>query len=212
MLISHNYKFIFVHVPKTAGTSITAALQPYSDKPEQSMYNQILSIIGINVNWYGPVKYRRGRKHITAAQIRKMLPDSVFIEYFKFAFVRNPWALLVSYYHFILSDKNHKRHKKVSKMDGFNEYLLYEIKRNKFNQSKFLLDKNQNTIVDYVGKFEELTKDFDDICSKIGILSSIPHHKKSSHSDYRSYYDDNTAQLVADHWSEDILNFGYSFD
>ena len=31
MIISHKYKFIFVHVPKTAGTSIAQSLYPYLD-------------------------------------------------------------------------------------------------------------------------------------------------------------------------------------
>ena len=213
MLISHKHKFVFIHFPKTAGTSITSALEPYCDKPEDILFNRMLSTVGINVNWFiGPSSWRRGRKHSSASQVKIMLPENTFNEYFKFAYVRNPWALLVSYYHFIKGDKAAKRSSRINNMSGFDEYLLYEIKRNKFSQSKFLVDSEGSLLVDYVGRFENLVQDYETICSRIGIPSDIPHKKKSTHQDYRSYYNDDTAQLVADHWAEDIRRFNYSFD
>lgn len=213
MLISHKYKFVFVHVPNTAGTSITSALQPYCDKPKDVLFNRMLSTVGINVNWFiGSVTWRRGRKHTTASQVKIMLPEYYFDEYFKFAYVRNPWALLVSYYHFIKGDKAAKRSSRINNMSGFDEYLHYEIKRNKFSQSNFLVDSKGSLLVDYVGRFENLVEDYETICSRIGIPAYIPHKKKSVHSDYHGYYNDETVQLVADHWAEDIKRFNYSFD
>lgn len=32
MLVSHSHRFVFVHIPKTAGTSITQILEPYCEK------------------------------------------------------------------------------------------------------------------------------------------------------------------------------------
>lgn len=213
MLISHNHKFIFIHTPKTAGISIRTALEPYCDKPEDVLFNRMLSTVGINVNWFiGPVAWRRGRRHTTAAQVKIMLPHDIFDEYFKFAFVRNPWALIVSYYHYIKLKDTARRSAIVNMMSGFDEYLLYEIKRNKFSQSKLLTAKDGTLLVDYVGRFEDLYKDYENICSKVGIVANIPHSNKSVHSDFRSYYTDESAQLVADHWAEDIDRFGYSFD
>ena len=213
MLISHKHQFVFIHVPKTAGTSLRSALEPYCDKPDEILFNRMLSTVGINVNWFvGAIHWRQGRKHTAAAQVKVMLPESVFNEYFKFAFVRNPWDLMVSYYHFIKSDENHKRTTKINKISDFHHYLLYEIKRNKFSQSMFLTDKNGSLLVDYVGRFENLINDYETICSRIGIPTDLPHNKKSTHLDYRNYYNDETAQLVSDHWAEDIHRFNYSFD
>lgn len=213
MLISNSHKFIFIHIPKTAGKSVRSALAPYCGNPEDVLINRLLSTVGINVNWFiGPVSWRRGRTHTTAAQAKVMLPETVFNEYFKFAYVRNPWDLMVSYYHYIKSTDTAKRSARVNKMSGFDDYLLYEIKRNKFSQSKYLIAKDGTLLVDYVGRFEDLYKDYEFICSKVGIVSDIPHRNKTVHADFRSYYTDETAQLVADHWAEDISRFGYSFD
>ena len=212
MLISHTHRFLFVHVPKTAGSSVTAALQPFCDQPEKVWFNRMLSSVGLNVNWLGPVAWRRGRKHTTAGQMRRMYPLELFQEYYKFAFVRNPWDLMVSYYHFIQSRTEHHRSTKVLKLDSFEAYLAYEIKRDKISQTRFLMDANGELLVDYVGCFESLAEHFNVIRSALNIDAELEHRNSSNHRDYQSYYDATTRQMVAEHWRQDIEQFGYSFE
>lgn len=212
MLVSSQHKFLFVHIPKSAGTSVTAALKKFSDKPEGIWVNRLLAKIGINVNWVGPYHWIRGRKHSTAQQMKVMYSGRVFEGYYKFAFVRNPWALLVSYYHYIKANQHHHRSKKVNNIDSFESYIHYEIKRNKINQSRFVTDSYGNDLVDFVGRFESLEKDLGVVLDRLGIEAEIPHINSSSHRDYRDYYTPETAKLVAFHWAEDILRFGYTFD
>ena len=212
MLVSSQQKFLFVHIPKSAGTSVTAALKEFSDQPEKIWINRLLAKIGINVNWFGPFHWVRGRKHSTARQMKIMYSDSVFNDYYKFAFVRNPWALLVSYYHYIKSNQQHHRSEKVKNIDSFESYIHYEIKRNKINQSRFVTDTFGNDLVDFVGRFESLEKDLGVIFEQLGVEAEIPHKNSSTHTDYRDYYTPETAKLVAFHWAEDILRFGYTFD
>ena len=212
MQVSHKHKFLFIHIPKTAGISIASTLDPYSDHPRDKLLNRLLSKIDINVNWVGPtLALKYGRGHSTARQMKIMFPRSVFEQYYKFAFVRNPWDLMVSYYHYLQSRPKHHRNRKVQDM-GFKEYLQYEIKRNKINQSKFVTDSKGNLIVDYIGHFETLQDDFGKICTHIGIDAKLGHRNKSDHKDYRDYYDEETKQMVAEHWKEDIERFGYTFD
>ena len=40
----------------------------------------------------------------------------------------------------------------------------------------------------------------------------LPHHNRSQHAHYSSYYDDETRDLVAQHWARDIETFGYRFE
>jgi hypothetical protein len=75
-----------------------------------------------------------------------------------------------------------------------------------------LTDTKGNIIVDYVGRFESLSDDFDIVCSTLGITATLERHNTSKHRDYRSYYDEETKQMVANHWKEDIERFGYTFD
>jgi hypothetical protein len=87
-----------------------------------------------------------------------MYPTELFQTYYKFAFVRNPWDLMVSYYHFIQSRPEHHRNPKVQSLDSFEEYLAYEIKQDKISQTRFLMDANGELLVDYVGRCEGLAK------------------------------------------------------
>ena len=212
MLISHTHQFLFVHVPKTAGSSVTAALQPYCDQPEKVWFNRLLSSMGLNVNWLGPVAWRRGRKHTTAGQMQRMYPTKLFQTYYKFAFVRNPWDLMVSYYHYIQSRTEHHRSAKVQSLNSFEEYLAYEIKRDKISQTRFLMDANGELLVDYVGRFESLGDHFNAICRELNFDVELEHRNSSSHGDYQSYYDETTKQMVAEHWRQDIKQFGYTFE
>jgi hypothetical protein len=119
---------------------------------------------------------------------------------------------MVSYYHFILSRSEHHRSAKVQSLDSFEEYLAYEIKRDKISQTRFLMDANGELLVDYVGYFESLGEHFNVICSELNIDAELEHRNSSSHRDYQSYYDATTREMVAEHWRRDIEQFGYSFE
>ena len=75
-----------------------------------------------------------------------------------------------------------------------------------------LKDRDGNLLVDFVGRFESLGEDLAYICQRLGITASLPHINRSRHQDYRHYYDDRTANLVASHFREDIQRLGYIFD
>ena len=65
--------------------------------------------------------------------------------------------------------------------------------------------------VDFIGKFESINDDFDQIKSIIGIEAELPHLNASKRAGYQSYYDDETRLIVAQWFHEDIEAFGYSF-
>ena len=91
MIISHRHKFIFFAVPKTATHTIREALRHHKDEDDweqQVLYGeQALPI---------PEIARLKHGHISAEQIRPHLDDAIWNEYFKFAFVRNPFDRFVS--------------------------------------------------------------------------------------------------------------------
>ena len=80
-------------------------------------------------------------------------------------------------------------------------------------QKSFLVDKSGKFRVDFIGRFENLQKDFQTICAKLKIeKQELPHRQKTNHLSYQKYYDEETKQLVADIWAEDIEAFNYSFE
>ena len=211
MLVSYEKKFLFVHVPKTAGTSICRALSPFAESPETLPENRLLAALGIHVNHIGPWHRKRFRGHSTLKIIKRNLPQQVYDDLFRFAFVRNPWDLLVSLYHFISSRPKHRYAKLVADM-SFAEFIDVWTKRSEISQRSFLVDDKGNLDVDFVGRFEHLNADFSAICAKVGVKLTLPHANSSRRGDYRVYYTDELAELVGKRLSDDIAAFDYHFD
>jgi len=207
VLVSFSHQFVFVHTPKTAGTSVQKALSPFAHNINASRFNKVVSDLGLQRD---PKKVFI-RKHATALQIQQKLGPE-WHDKFRFGFVRNPWDLMFSYYNFISQNSAHHRHQQVLKMGSFNHYVEYEIQRNKAHQYTLLCDANGELLVNFVGRFESLRDDFATICQHIKVDAQLPHANASRHSDYRSAYDDNLAEKVALHWAKDIELFGYNFE
>jgi hypothetical protein len=67
-------------------------------------------------------------------------------------------------------------------------------------------------LVDFVGRFEQISDDFNHIMNHIGIDEELPHRNSTSHRDYRTYYTPETAALIRDLYAIDVDTFGYTFD
>lgn len=110
MIINTQYKFIFVHIPKTAGTSIMRSLE---------------GIEGNNRRWLA------NTKHETLAQLnanigaRLSLKDRLLgqtpKDYFNFGFVRNPWDRMASFYQFLV--EKHPR-SEIDTVSCFKDFLI----------------------------------------------------------------------------------------
>ena len=217
MLISHTHRFAFIHIPRTAGCSVSVALGRHGENVMGYWANRWLDRVGIHVNHYAPLRWRRFRLHTSAAILRRQVPADVFDGLFKFTFVRNPWAMLVSHYRFLTTNDAHHRSRLARRLGSFADYVDYEIRRDKISQSRMVTDRHGRLLVDFVGRMESLEQDFATICRRIGVEANLPHLNRSAGSrsteeDYRNSYDDRLIDRVADHFAEDIERFGYRFD
>lgn len=207
MILSHKYKFVFIHLGKTGGTAIANTLCP---------------LVGIDfgLTMYNPEIYPgKNCKHISARELKQVLGEKIWQEYFTFCFVRNPYDMLLSAW---------SMHKQVDgslswvnqdwrRYDTFRDFLQgLLIKETKFPenfQTNMLLDENDELLVDFIGKFENLQKDFDAVCDRIGIKKTILEHLgPSKHEPYNSYYTASTATVVYDLFRKDFELLGYQKD
>lgn len=217
MLLSHRYNFLFVHIAKTGGTSVRAALRSKSWADPYKIPMFICSKLSRLTGHTLGAKFPRHSKAIAA---REMLPQDFYDRLFKFAIVRNPWDLQVSSFHHI----RRERPQFLFGHDDFRTFLKFKLDPNREYQyhidtsiemqSDYLIDLHGKVIVDFIGRYESLHDDFDHICKTIGIDCSLPHRRKATdrQKDFRSYYDDETAELVASHFRQDIDLLGYRFD
>lgn len=218
MLLSNRHRFLFVHVAKTGGTSIRAALQPLRWRDPyfypQMICNRLSSMTGHRIG----AKFPRHAKIIAA---KEMLPQELFEQLFKFAIVRNPWDLQVSSYHHIRRERPHL----TAHIDSFEEFIHWKLDPERSyqfhidtsieQQSDYLVDLHGNLLTDFIGRYENLHDDFNTICEHIGIRTpALPHRRKATDrdKDYRSYYSDVLAAKVAAHFQQDIELLGYSFE
>lgn len=208
MLISDSHEFIFVRVRKTASQSMWAALEPYVlPRPEGKM-TRVLSRSGLKRD-YRTYRFRAHDEIVTA---RKLMPKDRFERYFKFAFVRNPWRRLVSEYEFILKSPKHGRHQRVKKLGDFDGFVRMQITRRDAYQLNQLCDENGELLMDFVGKLENLGRDWRTICERVGVpYQELARKNISVSRPYTEYYSTETRDLVARHWAREIDLFGYAF-
>ena len=216
-MVINDLKCIFVHIPKTAGSSIERVLYPPLSR--KSLAISAMSDTNLFAGWNEEHKF--WMHHATMQQINDFYEKDVS-EYFKFAFVRNPYERAVSDWKFLRGSSNKKWRSKTFlkylNCDGYFKRMLSGEKNKStridhiYRQYDFLYSKDGKCLVDFIGKFENLQVDFNTICDKIGIpRKTLPYAKKQKYKHYTEYYDDETREIVAEKYANDIKYFGYEF-
>ena len=199
MLVSKRQGFVFIHVFKAAGTSIRAALAPYA-KP--ALTDRVRERLG----------RRRFPAHMTAQQARDRLGSDTYDRLFSFSFVRNPWDWQVSLWTYMLAEPSHWAHPIMRELGTFDRYIRWRVDVMPDTQSAFVTDDTGRVMVDFVGRYEHLNRDFGEVCARIGVQAALPHLNASRSSrDYREWYTPETRDLIGEAFADDIDRFGYAF-
>lgn len=217
MLISSEKEFIFVHVYKVAGESIRKALLTYSDQLSLEK-KLVVSALKVGSKLGFPVSssseyFIYSNKHVRALDIRQSISKEKYEEYFKFAFVRNPWDWQVSLFHYMKQTQDHHQNKLVKNLTNFDDYIEWRVNEEVKLQKSFLVDEEGKVIVDFIGRIETIQKDFSQICSKLNLGSiKLPNINQSKRSTYQDYYSAKSKELIYSAFKDDIDLFGYSFE
>ena len=190
-MISHDPKFVFIHVPKAAGSSIESSLQRYSAVPIrfEDNGNAVLA-----------------NKHVTAAQVRNAYGER-WHDYYSFAVARNPWDRVVSNY-FYLRQIGHQRVEGIgSPGDWVKKDMVWCLP-----VSHYVVADGE-VIVDFLIQYDSLQEGLDQVCDRLDIPRvRLEKTNRSSHDHYRDYYDGESRERVAELFREDIERFGFTFD
>lgn len=190
-MINHEHKFIFIHIPKTAGTLIGKLLLN-----DASSYNK--------------------KTHATHCE-EFFMP--IYKNYFKFSIVRNPWARLVSLYYEktpkYTAGMTFLDYVKEICIKNTKSVLLQKD-RNALTHSASYLDywfKDTIDKIDFIGRFEDIENCWkiisERLCCEVSPLPKIRVGKYNKN--YTKYYDNETRLMVAEKYKEDIKYFGYKF-
>ncbi|MEL6257926.1 MAG: sulfotransferase family 2 domain-containing protein [Pseudomonadota bacterium] len=214
MLYDPNRNFIFIHIWKTGGKSVFEALRKNCPFYFSNRYlNKAIRLApGVSNTAFGWRARLVNGQHFRAVDIKRNMPERRFETAFKFAFVRNPWDWQVSNYHYALESKTHGQHDIISSLGSFDAYIRFQHAQKAPTQSSFLVDENGDLLVDFVGRFERLQDDFNYVCDTVGLDAALSHLNTSKRrSDWRSYYTEETRELVADLCRPDIERFDYQW-
>lgn len=208
-MISQKYKCIFIEVPKTGSTSIRAVLgapkKPHLDivqtRQELECILQLSYLYDRPDDVWDPDKPKR-------------MADSIFEEFFKFGFVRNPWDRTVSLY----ERKEGIQLSGEMTFEEFVEWINYSSDtcihptRHK-NQLDWFVNDEGKMLVDFIGRFERLQDDWKQICMKLAIDATLPHENPNLNrrKHYTEYYSTKTKEMIASKFRVDVEYFGYEF-
>jgi hypothetical protein len=206
-VISHAHRCIFVHIPKTGGTSVEDLIWP-GPRTTDDLW------MGFIDRYHN--KYQTGGlQHLLAAQIREEVGTDVFSRYYKFSIVRNPWDRAVSQFVFMDTRDDLREFLGMKKGDGLKKYaeLIRKKKHVQWEpQVNFVRDANGESLLDYIGRFEAFSGSVFHALRAIGIkANSIPHRKKGQRGPYQDYYDAESREMIAAMYAADIEAFGYRF-
>lgn len=206
-MLSESHNFIFVHIGKNGGNSISKKLAPYC---VNKLVTPKAFQDGVNMFDVEDPKYGL-RKHASLAEYKSALNQNFYARAYKFAVTRNPFDRLISIYY----APNRVAQNKVNVNNFIKSDFLKIVKQQrtfrdfvKTNDSNELTDE-----LDQVLKFSKLTKDFEHLQSKLKLDMEILEtgNKSMRLCDYRNYYDDEMIQRVYDKFHEEIDFFEYAF-
>lgn len=185
--------FIFVHVPRTAGTSIESVLQDHRDH---------------FVN-------KKSDGHALASDIKAQVDEDVWRNSWKFGFVRNPWDRIYSIWKLDISSGKVGAPADTAPALAFKDWWNLPMPPHNIFPPQSLWRRTPQSRwlegLDYTGFFEQLEQHWKWIQFELGINTPLPHIHKTEGPPYQEVYEQEMIDAVAEVFAEDIKNFKYTF-
>jgi hypothetical protein len=196
-------KVLFVHIPRTAGSSLVKILS------EQLNYFRTLDSNRRSINY----------------RYLKDYSEKFRQKHFIFSFVRNPWDRVVSSFLYLNSNVSNleDQQDKIKYLERYNgnfkKFVKNAFKNEEIFQSiyfrpqnKWICDEDGNALVNFLGRYENLNENLNDLSKILRVDFKeflIGDEFRQDH--YRNYYNKKTKRIISKIYSKDIELFGYEF-
>jgi hypothetical protein len=199
MIICDKEKFIFIHIPKNSGSSMTESLQKTYEDTKLLMFCEREGInIGID------------KMHLYYEVIDQFIPKNILDKYVKFCIVRNPYDKLYSAWNFIK-----ERH-------GYNEvndFVKYKLDENFIYgkeiipgdarvhyrpQFTFVYDENNNKFSDFIIRYENLNEDISKLNKKYNLNISL-YDNGNTQKNYINFFNVESIKKINNLYKKDFI-------
>lgn len=175
----------FIHINKTAGSSVEKALGlPFAHYTARDRIER-LGLVEWNRRYSFTIVRNPWERLVSQYHHRKghgrVLPDQKFADWVRGVLVEQDQSLKIQPLMFV-------------------------------NQLDWISSTSGEVVVDDIFRYEHLRRDFAVLCGKLDKRTTLPHEKPSAHEHFSSYYDTRTADIVGAYFERDIVLLGYQFD
>ena len=192
-MISHKLKFIFIHIPKTSGNSLSLFLKDFIDNEVIQRKSLMGKEQGISILCEIT---KKDIKHKSIEYYQDLYGEKIN-DYYKFTIVRNPYDRVLSYYFWSKGEKNQNFNR--------NEFIKF-VRNNKSFQNKYI-DNSFNIV-----RFEKLIEELKNIkhFKNIVDFNDYPKLNASSNSkkNYKKILDKELKDLIFNKYKKDFQLFG----
>ena len=214
MILSRGRRYLFIHIPKTGGTSLALALEDRAMKDDIMLGDTPKAR-----NRRGKVKgiKTRGRlwKHSTLADLDGLVQLDELDDLMIFALVRNPWARTVSYYHWLQRQTFDHPAVQLAKELEFSPFLNHPMIGRSFRASParhYVTDATGQERKALFLRLENFEDDAAPLFDHLGFRFDLPRENTTgTGADYRRFYSQDDSNLLEDLCAEDVKRFGYRF-
>lgn len=215
MILSRGRSYVFIHSPKTGGTALALALEARAkaddimlgDTPKaRRRRHRVKDIATQGRKW----------KHSTLADIEGLVPDQTLRQMFAFTMVRNPWDRAVSYYFWLRGQNFDNPVVRLAQDLNFSDFTCHPQTMATFQAApaaSYMRHRDGVEQCQLYIRLEHFAVDAQPLFDHLGFELTLPRANASNRrADWRSYYDDRTAESVAQSCAKDIAQFEYSFN
>ena len=213
MIINHTYRFIFIHVPRCGGTSVSTALSAINTWQDLELGGTALGEV-----MNEPFRKRHGLyKHALAQDAMAILGRVTWNRYYKFALIRHPFERAISLYELLEWHKND--HPFMVQHPDFNHFMRSERgfpgpDRTMLPTTRWLYDEKGNLLVDAIYKLENV--DMRAMVSAIGLPAHVERSIQVGQENGAGIWIDRSSivpdvvDLMRKRYETDFQKFGYN--
>lgn len=214
MILSPGRGYVFIHIPKTGGTSLALALEARALK-DDIMLGDTPKATRRRRRVRGAQARGRLWKHSTLSDIEGLVPGPVLDRLFAFTLVRNPWDRAVSYYHWLRGQTFDHPAVHLARDLAFEPFVTHPQTTAAFRAapaSAYMRRSDGSEQCAAYIRIEHFEQDATPLFTHLGFRLQLQRVNRSARvADYRGFFSDRATESVAQACAEDIARFNYRF-